>query len=283
MSSKALLIVEGEGREDVLFKKMRDVFSLGIEIVPFCGNVSMLYDEMKKLDFVGNIQDILKGRIDPEDPQKDAKVKILEDTYTDIYFVFDFDPQHSIKCLDGESLDDAMRRNASRVWQKAMAMAKVMDDSTDPMKGKLYLNFPGIESYRDADDFFDAGYATKSVLIKNLCKYFGGVGYKCIAGSAALANKKRLSDYTSDDFSNLAMMNVFKLRYMSENAWGSMSYDDYRNASEQSNVLDLQQKLMISSLSVWVLNTSLFFVFDYKGRAFYETVLCTGTVNESKK
>lgn len=269
MSSKALLIVEGESREDILFKKMRDAFSLGIEIVPFRGNISMLYDEMKKLDFVGNIQDILRGRIGSDDHQRE----ILDDTYTDIYLVFDFDPQHSIKCHDGEGEDDAIRRNVSRVWQKAMDMAKVMSDSTDPVKGKLYINFPGVESYRDADDFFDDGYAVKSVLIRDLCKHFGGVGYKCIAGRSALANTKNLSDYMTDDFSMLAMMNVFKLRYMATGEWMSMTYDDYQKASGQANILMLQRKLIDARMSVWVLNTSLFFIFDYKGRSFYEETI----------
>lgn len=269
MSSKALVIVEGEDRESQLFEQIQQAFSWKMEIVPFSGNISMLYDEMAKSNFMMDVVSLLRARTsDPEE------LAILSNTYSDVFLVFDLDPQHSLKVEDTESPEDALRRNSSRIVGKAMAMARKLNDSTDPTLGQLYINYPSIESFRDADDFFDNGFSDKQVHVRDLCKSspFGGQGYKAISSKGKLVNKKRITTYTADDFSLLAMMNACKLRRINDGVWDCFSYDDFRKYSRQEDILSVQAEKILKTLSLWVLNTSLFLAIDYKGKSFYESL-----------
>lgn len=269
MSSKALLIVEGKGREDVFFKTLSKAFGFDIEIVPFCGNVSMLYDEMAKDNFMSDIKSILLSKLQPWDAANIAKLK---DSYSDIILVFDFDPQHSIKQLPGETPEDAVRRNVERIYAKAKKMAEDLNNSTDSTRGQLYINYPSIESFRDADDFFDPQYETKDVGLVELCKKLGGSGYKAISARGALTNKKRLTAFEASDFESLAKMNAYKLRKIVEGVWSAFTYDKFREESRQNIVLDRQKSVIDASLRLSILNTSLYFIFDYKGRSAYESI-----------
>lgn len=271
MSSKALFIVEGE-REVDFFTTLAHALDLDMEIVPFRGNISMLYDEMVKLNFMADVKKILLSKRNPKDPKDAGDIAKLNDAYTDIVLVFDFDPQHNIRRLSGETVDAALRRNAAAVYKKTLKMAQDLNNSTDPTRGKLYINYPSIESFRDANDFFDDQYATRKVKLLDLCKKLGGDGYKAISARAALVNKKKLKAYVEPDFTNLAKMNAFKLRLITDRQWAVFTYGEFRTHSEQDAILKRQKAEIDSALCLWVLNTSLFFVFDYLGRPCYDSV-----------
>lgn len=272
MSSKALFIVEGK-REDHFFTTLAHALGLGIEIVQFRGNISMLYDEMVKLGFMADVTKILLSKRDPKDPKDADDIEKLKAAYTDIVLVFDFDPQHNIRQLSGETVDAALRRNAAAVYSKALRMAQDLNNSTDPTRGKLYINYPSIESFRDANDFFDDQYATRKVQLLDLCKELGGAGYKKISARTDWAKKNNdPKDYEKLDFANLAKMNAFKLRLITDGQWAAFTYGEFRTHSEQDAILKRQKDEMDSALCLWVLNTSLFFVFDYLGQPYYDSV-----------
>lgn len=265
MSSRALLIVEGSGIEEKFFSPIREKFGMDIEIVPYCGNVSMLYDDMAKNGFYADIVGLLKSRETDSD-----KLAILNGRYTDIFVVLDFDPQHSIEQLPGESEDAALRRNVQRISRKALEMAKRMDNSTDPTAGKLYINYPSMESFRDMDDFCDSGYGERFIPLKDLVKKFKGKGYKAIVGEKRM--EKNPAHYSRENYMSIMMANVFKLSRIVDDRWCKMPYEEYQAKSNQLTVLLKQCKFVNQSLTLGVINTSSFLVVDYKGRAFYDTL-----------
>lgn len=264
MSSKALFIVEGIRREKDFFLRIQEAFHLDMEIVPFCGNIPMLYDEMARTEFLSDVRKLLLAKTTDS-----GQREVLQATYSDIYMIFDLDPQHGVVQQEGESVEAALRRNAECVFGKALEMASRLNNSTDPTLGKLYINYPSIESFRDADDFFDPQYSSRFVSLGELCRQFGGCGYKSISSRGRLAQGKHLSGYSERDFSRLATMNVYKLKRVVDGLWDALPYEEFRMKSDQSFVLRKQREIVRSDLSLGVLNTSLFFLFDYKGEAYY--------------
>ncbi len=265
MSSCALLIVEGSGIEEKFFSPIQEKFAIDMEFVPYCGNVSMLYDDMVKTGFYANIVELLKSR-----ETEPSKLAILNGRYTDIFVVLDFDPQHSIEQLPGESVDAALRRNVQRISRKALEMAKRMNNSTDPCSGKLYINFPSMESFRDMDSFCDMEYSERFISLSDLVKTFGGKGYKAIVGKRNM--EKNPAHYSFENYMSIMAANVLKLSRVVDGMWRKMSYAEYLDKSNQVTVLLRQCKFINQALNLGVINTSSFIVVDYKGRSLYEAL-----------
>lgn len=265
MSSRALLIVEGDGIEEKFFSPLKDKFGFDMEIVPYHGNISMLYDDMAKSGFYGNITDLLKAR-----ETNAGKLAILNGSFTDIYVVLDLDPQHSIRQLDWETRNQAMRRNFQRIARKAFEMAGRMTNSTDPCLGQLYVNYPSMESFRDMDCFADTSYAERFVSLPDLMKTFGGEGYKAIVGKRKMP--KNPAGYSLDDYKSIAVSNVMKLNRIVNAEWSMPSYVDFRRFSAQTGILLKQSKYVNQELTIGVLNTSVFLMIDYKGKSLYDSL-----------
>ncbi|MGN0714479.1 MAG: hypothetical protein ACI4LN_01560 [Anaerovoracaceae bacterium] len=138
-------------------------------------------------------------------------------------------------------------------------------DETDPAIGKLYVNYPMMESYRDSDDFFSDQYRTNSVSIDDMSRY------KEIAGKRRLSNV-RLDKYTKENFKSLSKMNLFKLNEISRGIWDWPEYEEYLHLSEQSQILQHEIKIVNENRTISVLNTSLLLLFDYFGNrdGFYD-------------
>lgn len=267
MSGKALFVVEGDDLEPRFFNRLKEVFGISMEIVPFRGNVAMLYNLMCQYSFSANIQDLLKQ--EETDP---ARLVVLNDRYTDFYLIFDCDPQHGLRRFPGETEEDAMRRNATKVLSKARMMAQHMQDSTSPWEGKLYINFPEMESFRDADGFSDKAYLRRFVDLLDLAKVFHRPGYKALSGRRSLA-RRNIGSFSKGEIGWLTYMNVRKLFSVSRQPLKARTYGDYQKLSEQALIVDWQMQFVQSRLRLWVLNTSLYFLVDYYGESFYHRLM----------
>lgn len=146
--AKILVLVEG-AKTDV--KLMEHIFSVyGIsnrhEIVSYCTNIYTLYQEMffeKDPDSM-DLQQVLIERETDEN-----KKAILADRYSDILLIFDLDPQ------DG-----------SFSPEKIIEMQNYFVESSD--KGKLYLNYPMVESFYHLTDIPDPAYYDRMVSMQEL-------------------------------------------------------------------------------------------------------------------
>ena len=125
---KILLLVEGEKADIAVMCRLLTVYNLNIdyEIIPYCTNIYRLYkdffdsgDDPENLDLLL----LLKSR----DKNPDHAY-IFDEHYSDIYLVFDLDPQDT-----GFSPD------------KIRKMIDFFHESSD--MGKLYLNYPMAESF----------------------------------------------------------------------------------------------------------------------------------------
>ncbi len=128
--SKVLLIVEGKDEKEEFFKYIRDAFpTINIkdeDIWVYHTNIHSLYSKLMKYD------DEIFSDIDVDlpfilsmDTEKEKQYKI---NYKDIYLIFDYDIQDN-------KFD----------YNHILKMQKLFNDSTD--NGKLYINYPMLESY----------------------------------------------------------------------------------------------------------------------------------------
>ena len=132
-----LLIVEGEKDEPRLVKSLFNAFTRNEEwVIHTYGTV--IHDLIEKInnDYNGDFEniEIRKVLVEmlPDDRQEDRN-KLLYTKFTDIILMFDFDPQDDRMSIDG------LRR-----------MQSAFNDSGDTDKGLLLINYPAIESVKEA-------------------------------------------------------------------------------------------------------------------------------------
>ena len=134
MNKKILLIVEGEADEvkflKGLFKKCNTLAQY--KVYTYRSNIHILAQEL-----YNNYYDFDEGNTDirlilASLESDNQKKELLKEHYSDIYMVFDFEPQH-----DHPHFDTLKR------------MINYYNDSTN--QGKLFINYPMMQSYKHFD------------------------------------------------------------------------------------------------------------------------------------
>lgn len=249
--SKALLIVEGGRLEPRFFERMSKVCNLGLEIVSLRANIYRLYQKLKEYGFDYDVRVALRELI--KDEETLAK---LNDTYAYTYLIFDCDAHHAGIPKKGEVLPDIgeiVRENYGRIAE----MIDYFTDETDPDRGRLFINYPMMESYRDCDSYDDVEFATRVVRLEDLNHY------KEIVGCRKMASR-RIDELEVSDFSAMLRMQFVKAEQLKGAGQGAMSGVRAYNDGIQNEILTAQHDLLPSRV-MSVLNTSLFLLLDYEG------------------
>lgn len=232
---KVLLLVEGEKLEVNLFNKIFQEYSLSLEyeIYPYKTNIYELYERMfegfeKSLDELDLLL-VLRS--------KDPASKIFNEDFSDILLVFDYEPQDH-------------RYSPDRI----KLMMEYFCESTD--NGKLYINYPMIESIKHFKSFPDEEYINRKVeldLIKN---------YKEIVGKEAKITD--IDKFTKNIFNEIINQNLKKSFFLlnNENLGEKVDYDIYLKLSF-IEIVDKQNCFLNKDKMIYVLNTCLFFICDY--------------------
>ena len=266
MSNKAktLFIVEGAKSEKNFFQQLNLTHFTNIDLFIYGTNIYDLYRRIKEFDFNANLLDLLKDL--PDDPQYPNDKSILEHNFAYTYLVFDFDVHHRDYYQATTPLQTLVDDNI----EKLVEMSNHFVDETDPTVGKLYINYPMMESYKDCDVFFDPNYKDNYVNLSDIKKYKSIVGEKNLS-------RIRLDSYTKENIDNLVKMNIFKLSELMDNNWGVIDYETYLRYCNSSDILSKQKDLVIKKHKISVLNTSLFFLTDYFGNqnGYYDSLINT--------
>ena len=178
MSSKRILVIaEGERAEKAFLDAIKDAFHLRYTFCCLRGNIYGLYMKMKAADFNADVKSVLT-EMHPEYREKlDAKFALT-------YLVFDMDPHHT-KGRDSREIDDVVEENCRAIRE----MTSYFNDETDPSVGKLYVNYPMLESFRCCDSTFDELYRRELVRLEDISSF------KRYAGTKKMV-RKHLKDYT---------------------------------------------------------------------------------------
>ncbi len=245
MSRDVLFIVEGAVDEPAFFSKMFSIcFPDAFAFYTYKTNVHVLATrlEMDYPDFDDGSVDILRmlRSYETDDQQKN----ILNHSYTDIFMVFDFEPHE-------------VRSNFATIRR----MIQYFNESTD--QGKMFINYPMMQSYKHFNRLPDPSFCTLSVDVNECWNYKERVG-----------KVSKYSDLTKYDYQTLIALTVHHLRKANFVICGR-----YEAPSELAflkwsglEIYDRQYEHFVQHSEIYVLNTSIFILIDFKPTAFFSYI-----------
>lgn len=238
---KVLFIVEGERGEPRLLRKMHEVlFGTTPDSIYWHGTV--IYDLLRRIFEDGDADDLDVVSVLRESVTDPERREVLKQEFTDVYLVFDMDP-HDPR-YDGELLDRAMG---------------LFTESTD--NGKLYINYPMLESYRHLRSHDDAEYLDRTVSVDSLG------GYKSLVDREGHPDFKQLGRYDEAVFGEIIRINITKANRILNDERSLPDSGTFLSWSG-SDILNAQNDLMASENRVYVLNTSVFYPVEFNPSRF---------------
>lgn len=241
---KVLFIVEGSRAEPRFLNKMHQtLFNTKIENIYHYGTV--IFDLLERL-FLNELidEDLDVVSVLREKENNEEQRAILKNEFSDIYLVFDMDPHHQKYNRD--------------ILKRAM---QFFNDSTQ--NGKLYLNYPMLESFKHLKEHEDFDYLKRVISIdKNIL-----VKYKSIVEQECYRDFKQLEKYTVETFTEIIQMNLKKnnlILYHDPSLPRTENYLTWKG----EETLSEQMKKIDSDGTIYVLNTSIFIPVDYNPSRF---------------
>ena len=234
-----LLIVEGERAEPRLMRRVFDVYGItDVDIFPYRSNVYDLYRRM--FEGCEDAED-LSLRLTLKERETDPEMRrLLDKDYSDTILVFDFDPQDHL--FSAQKLSD---------------MVAYFNESTE--HGKLYVNYPMVESYRDLTALpYDETYMSRIVDAETLKSglYKGDVD----ARSAV----PQLEECNGPIFDRILIHNIEKASWLVGCEYTKSDPLRLYERLGQDSILQSQAKLLTDKELVSVLCTCLWCVIDYR-------------------
>jgi hypothetical protein len=234
--SKILIIVEGPKTEVALMNKLLGIYGISEdhELYSYNTNIYELYsrlpDDPDDYQYIDLLQ-ILKDREHEPD-----RLALLNQNYSDIIMIFDFDPQ------DPQFSPEKIRR-----------MTGYFVESTD--MGKLYLNYPMVESFYHMknipDPDYDTYFTTMDVLRNKKFKF--SVGQICRDGDY------RKFAVDREECNTVIKQNLNKARILTD--------VDSETPSELQ-ILEEELKYLKND-RISVLNTCVFYIVEYNGHLIF--------------
>ncbi|WP_147625750.1 hypothetical protein [Alistipes provencensis] len=261
-----LFVFEGAKCEPRLFNSLQALFfrkEAESFICTYNSNIYSLYTKLKRLDIFGDpigasgdtvtvLNEILKQQ---GDNTLDA---IVETNVSEIYLFFDYDFHNSRLSLDENNLH-------------LQEMIDYFHEET--ANGKLYINYPMVESIRYTQRLFDINYWQYIVMrdechkFKHLaCKfsYYSSFDHLLISNNKNEADEKKIekAKQARCNWCNLIVMNVMKANYI---CYGSNSFPFEKMLISQKDILENQiQKYVCQEKSkVAILNAFPLFLYEY--------------------
>ncbi|MBR1557640.1 MAG: hypothetical protein IJ647_07760 [Prevotella sp.] len=253
-----LFVFEGEKREPDLFHTLQRLYfprDNETIVCSFGSNLYKLYDlyqELEKYGEDGDIVAILKEWLAGKQDNPLADVERSSD-FSEIYLFFDYDFHH--KHLSVEEINCQVAE-----------MLSMFNDETD--RGKLYINYPMIESIRYTKELPDASYQTYVVTreeccdFKALCNRFSA--YPSLDFIFLKDEKPTKEKYLSvrDNWEYLKEQNVKKANYI---CCGTLAYPLAKAVISQDAIFQNQLSKFVNTNTqeVSILNAFPLFLYEY--------------------
>ena len=248
--NKILFVVEGRNDEvkyiNRLFNKCNKLQKY--EIVPYKTNLHNLAD---KLVVDGKIDSTLDLRLVLKEMEVDESEKSkLSQDFSDIILVFDFEPQQDVPRFD-----------------KIRVLLQFFDKSTE--NGKLYINYPMMQSYRHFAVLPDAGFK-KLIVTKEDARH-----YKEIVGE--ISGFTNVDHHSYNLFVSIAYHHLLKINFILNGKYELPDKNFVYNLS-QVDLFDIQLRLLNEKGYIYVVNTFALFIIEYNASEFYKQI----TIHKSK-
>jgi len=239
--SNTLFITEGEKTEPQFIKNIWKSFRKdSVEIYSYKTNIHVLINEIFDGDQLDEDIDLLQHLISKEKDK--AEREKLQRKFTDIFLIFDMDMHDS-------------RAEIRRLE----TMLKVFNDSANG--GKLCINYPMMESYKHLKSLKDEEFKDRCVAVSLFSDY------KQIVDRECHKELKNVKEYDAETFTAITHAHLKKGNYVLGNEYELPSVEEFESW-EGADILKMQWRRMNSDKSVFVLNTSIFNVVDYRPSDF---------------
>lgn len=240
---KILFICEGSSDEPKFLKlMMRKVFPQHkYEIYSYNTTIHTLAAKLKKdyPDFDSGDTEIALILRDMETDED--KRNLLSGFFSDIILAFDFDAQH-------DNPDFGMVKR----------MLSYYTESSD--MGKLYINYPMMQSYRHLKRFPDQDFTTRTA---------SPIGYKeLVSNQSELGD---LSKYGYDTYIKIAIQHLIKVWYIITGENKIPTKEEYLSIN-WNTVYDKEMDLYSQYKNVFVLNTLILSIIDYNPTTFFNQI-----------
>lgn len=245
-----LFVFEGKEREPQLYRALEKLFfpkETDAIVCSFGNNIYELYKHIIQLgdgaDIVSVLREQLKGQ--KHNPLRNITTS---SAFAEIYLFFDYDLHHHLPL---EEINSRLRE-----------MLVMFNDETT--NGKLYINYPMIESIRYTKELPDADYYLYTIP-KCQCGYFKRIAHDFSAyGSLDFLTdiRERRIETTKQNWQHLKDVNVCKANYI---CCESNTYPKQKNDIAQQTIFEaqLQKYVNTNDCSVAILNAFPIFLFDY--------------------
>ena len=238
-----LFIVEGTNDEPQFIKQLllKCYPSSNFKIYSYEANLHMLASRLEKdyLDFENDELDILLFMKSYEIDHKE----IFNLKYTDVFLIFDFEPQHPDLRFD--------------TIQKMIRYFNQSDE-----RGKLFINYPMIQSYRHLKSLPDNQFLNSKLYSKDFNHY------KEIVSNESFNNDVSTYDYTT--FISLTFHHLKKLLFIQDKSTLSPTINDYDNL-DLAKIFDIQYKNLTFDF-IWIVNTCILILIDYNPHMFFDQI-----------
>ena len=247
-----LFVFEGDDREPHVYRTLERLYFPKANdniICSFGNNIYDLYSEMGELDGDGDIVSVMRERLAARgDTTLDG---IRSSDISEIYLFFDYDFQNSQLTLD-------------EINHRVASMLELFVDETDA--GKLYINYPMVESIRYTKELPDSDY-TGYIVTREECKdfkrlarefsYYDSFDHILFKDGEKPSKEKFLK--ISDNWQYLKQMNVSKANFIAN---GQNAMPDKKEQINQQAIFEGQRQRYVETTEcVSVLNSFPLFIY----------------------
>lgn len=266
-----LFVLEGEKREPALIETISHLFfprETDKIICSYKNNIYNLYREMKSdgdnedspIDIVSVLRQKWENK--PNDPFKEID---RSSKFSQVFLFFDYDCHHNNK-------DKKLTINALNSQLKEML--SFFDNETE--NGKLYINYPMIESIRYTKEPIDNEYNSYQIALSDCCdfkkkvaefSYFRNhddISFKYNAKNRTVKipqdNSQEIINNIKTHWIKLIEQNVIKSLYLLKNETGM---PEKKELISQSSILEKQILCEKENNSIFILNSFPLFLYEY--------------------
>ena len=234
---KILFIVEGKNDEPAIIKQMYKTCFANekYEIFPYETDI---HDLIKKIFVNGDIDEAFDIQAYLRANCSDSKKKaILNCTFSDIFLVFDLDAQDN-------------RLNESCL----VKLQRFFSESTE--NGKLYINYPSIEAYKNVNKMPDLNFRNSMVHKDEFTNYKSIVDSKTPYYTKTDKLDKRI-------LLGLALHHLKKLNLILSGKYET-NLNDGISSAVLNEILNIQLKTLKLESKVYVLSMMILHLFEYR-------------------
>lgn len=223
-------------------------------------NIYQLYSKMKPSDsnpdFTQSLLSVLQER--PDITQNEVIANADEDTFSQIFLFFDYDPQHKDP---NEDIVDLVQHN-----NRLNEMLNFFDDETG--NGKLYVSYPMVESLFYTKTLPDSNFTFCSIDLSK-AKDFKALkhdysDYKSndflLFNSRELIGCKAPRAYVPLNWEQVIKQNVIKANYI---CIGKNNLPERKEDVKQKEIFDCQLKKYIALKKIAILSAYPMFLYEY--------------------